>query len=204
LLSKGEIILKNSSDFIGSALGTSEANTRGILAQAQGLGPWAEKDASALLLRSGLPPQRCAQALALAELLRRALHRTLVREPAFEAPSRVRQFVQLQLQSRPHEVFALMYLDAQNRLIRWEELFRGTLTQTTVYPREVVRRALEEHAAAVILVPNHPSGVAEPSLADEHLTRQLQEALRLVDIRVLDHLVVVPGQVTSFAERGLL
>jgi DNA repair protein RadC len=101
-------------------------------------------------------------------------------------------------------VFAVLFLDAQNRLIRLEEMFRGTLTQTSVYPREVVKRALELHAGAVILAHNHPSGVAEPSRADEFLTRTLSDALQLVDVRVLDHLVVGQAQVVSFAERGLL
>jgi len=101
-------------------------------------------------------------------------------------------------------VFAVLFLDAQNRLLRLEEMFRGTLTQTSVYPREVVKRALDLHAAAVILAHNHPSGLAEPSRADEYLTQTLKTALALVDIRVLDHLVVGQSDVVSFAERGLL
>ena len=103
-----------------------------------------------------------------------------------------------------HEVFALMFLDAQHRLIRWEVMFRGTLTQTSVYPREVLKRALELQAAAVILLHNHPSGAAEPSRADEYLTQTLKSALAMVDVRVLDHLVVAHAEVVSFAERGLL
>ena len=110
----------------------------------------------------------------------------------------------LQLGGRAHEVFAVLFLDAQSRLIALEEMFRGTLTQTSVYPREIVKRSLDLGAAAVILAHNHPSGAAEPSRADEFLTQTLKSALSLVDVRVLDHLVVGQGQVVSFAERGLL
>ena len=110
----------------------------------------------------------------------------------------------MKLGGLPHEVFAVLWLDAQNRLIAFEELFRGTLTQTSVYPREIVKGALARNAAAVILAHNHPSGVPEPSRADENLTRILKEALALVDVRVLDHLVVASTGVTSLAERGLI
>jgi len=103
-----------------------------------------------------------------------------------------------------HEIFAVLFLDAQHRLIACDEMFRGTLTQTAVYPREVVKQALRHNCAAVILAHNHPSGVAEPSRADEALTRALQSALALVDVRVLDHIVVGAASSTSFAERGLL
>ena len=123
---------------------------------------------------------------------------------SISSPSAARDYCRLKLAALPHEVFAVMWLDAQNRLIAYEELFRGTLTQTSVYPREVIKAALRNNAAAAILAHNHPSGVAEPSCADEMLTRTLKEALALVDVRVLDHLVVSTGGVTSFAERGLI
>ena len=116
----------------------------------------------------------------------------------------MKDYLGLQIAHREHEVFAVLFLDAQNRLLRFEELFRGTLTQTSVYPREVVKRALTCHAAAVVLAHNHPSGAAEPSRADEFLTQTLKRALQLVDVRVLDHIVVGRGEVVSFAERGLL
>jgi DNA repair protein RadC len=116
----------------------------------------------------------------------------------------VKDFVGLRLGGLPYEVFAVLYLDAQHRLIEMKELFRGTLAQTSVYPREVVRQALLTNAGAAILVHNHPSGVAEPSRADEALTMSLKSALQLVDVRVLDHLVVGTGCVVSFAERGLI
>ena len=108
----------------------------------------------------------------------------------FEAPAAVKDYLRLQLGPHPHEVFAVLFLDAQNRLLALEEMFRGTLTQTSVYPREVVKRALELRAGAVILAHNHPSGAAEPSRADEYLTQTLKSALALVDVRILDHLVV--------------
>jgi DNA repair protein RadC len=112
--------------------------------------------------------------------------------------------VRLQLGAYQHEVFAVLFLDAQQHLLRLEEMFRGTLTCTAVHPREVVKRAIELHAAGVVLAHNHPSGVAEPSHADRALTEQLSRALALIDVRVLDHLVVARDQVLSFAERGLL
>jgi DNA repair protein RadC len=132
------------------------------------------------------------------------LRHELERRPLFDAPAKVREYLRLQLAERGHEVFAVLFLDAQNRLVALEEMFRGTLTQSSVYPREVVKRALELHAAAVILAHNHPSGAAEPSRADEYLTQTLKSALALIDVRILDHLVVGHSAVVSFAERGLL
>ncbi len=123
---------------------------------------------------------------------------------ALASPEAARDFVRLRLADRPHEVFAVLFLDVQNRVIAYQEMFRGTLTQTSVYPREVVIEALACQASAVILVHNHPSGLATPSRADELLTSTLKQALALVDVRVLDHLVVTRSQVLSFAETGLL
>lgn len=120
------------------------------------------------------------------------------------SPQAVRDYLRLRLVSLEHEVFAVLFLDAQNRLIAYEELFRGTLTQTSVYPREIVKAALKHNAAGLILAHNHPSGVAEPSLQDQALTRTLAEALALVDVRVMDHFVVAGGGTVSFAERGLI
>jgi DNA repair protein RadC len=119
-------------------------------------------------------------------------------------PQAVRDYLRTRLACLPHEVFACPFLDSQNRLIACEELFRGTLAQTSVYPREVVKAALARNAGAVIFAHNHPSGVAEPSRADELLTATLKQALALVDVRTLDHLVVAGSQAVSFAERGLL
>ena len=141
---------------------------------------------------------------AVLELARRAVAQRLKERELFDSPEAVKHYLQLQLASRPHEVFAALFLDAQHRLIAMEELFRGTLTQTSVYPREVVKHALHHHAAAVILAHNHPSGCVEPSRADEALTRTLQAALALIDVRVLDHVIVAPGHALSMAERGLV
>lgn len=123
---------------------------------------------------------------------------------ALTSPAAVRSYLRLKLADRQHEVFVAVFLDAQNRVIAFEELFRGTLTQTSVYPREVVKEALARNAAAVILCHNHPSGVAEPSIQDQALTRTLTEALALVDVKVLDHFIVAGAAALSFAERGLL
>lgn len=126
------------------------------------------------------------------------------RGEALTSPQAVRDYLRLRLADREHEVFVALFLDNQNRLIACEEMFRGTLTQTSVYPREVVKAALKHNAAAMIFSHNHPSGVAEPSRADELLTTALKLALALVDIRVLDHIIVAGEKTTSFAERGLL
>lgn len=152
----------------------------------------------------GLGPAKRAEIVAVMEIARRALAQTLRAAPVFESPQAVKDYVGLQLGGLGHEVFAVLFLDHQHRLLQLEEMFRGTLAQTSVYPREVVRRALALNAGAVILAHNHPSGVAEPSRADEHLTTTLKSALALVDVRVLDHVVVGQGQVVSMAERGLL
>jgi DNA repair protein RadC len=142
--------------------------------------------------------------MAARELVRRALAETMRERDMLGSPAAVRDYLRITMAERHHEVFTVLFLDAQNRVIAPEEMFRGTLTQTSVYPREVVKRALALNAAAVILAHNHPSGVAEPSRADELLTQSLRSALALVDIRVLDHLVIAGSKVVSFAERGLL
>ncbi|HEY0821290.1 MAG TPA: DNA repair protein RadC [Rhizobacter sp.] len=152
----------------------------------------------------GLGPAKRAEMAAVLELARRSLAQELMERPLFDSPARVKDYLRLQIGGKPHEVFVVLFLDAQNRLIRAEEMFRGTLTQTSVYPREVLKRALELGAAAVLLAHNHPSGAAEPSKADEFLTQTLTRALGLIDVRVLDHLVVAPAEVVSFAERGLM
>ncbi|HTH80674.1 MAG TPA: DNA repair protein RadC [Ramlibacter sp.] len=141
---------------------------------------------------------------AVMELARRAAAQQLKEREVFSTPDAVKHYMQLHLAHKPHEVFAVLFLDAQHRLIAMEELFRGTLTQTSVYPREVVRRALQLEAAAVVLAHNHPSGTVQPSRADESLTQTLKSALALIDVRVLDHVIVAPGQSFSMAERGLL
>ena len=152
----------------------------------------------------GLGPAKRAELLAVTEIARRALAEQMRAAPVFDSPQAVKDYVALHLGGHAHEVFAVLFLDGQHRLLQLEEMFRGTLTQTSVYPREVARRALALKAGAVILQHNLPLGVAEPSRADEHLTQALRSALQLLDVRVLDHLVVGRGQVVSMAERGLL
>jgi DNA repair protein RadC len=152
----------------------------------------------------GLGDAKYAQLQAVLELARRALAETLRAGDALGSPGAVRDYLRLTLAKREHEVFLAVLLDAQNRVLVCEELFRGTLTQTSVYPREVVKCALEGNAAAVIFAHNHPSGVAEPSHADQVLTQSLKQALALVDIKVLDHFIVAGAATLSFAERGLI
>jgi len=152
----------------------------------------------------GLGSAKYAQLQAATELSRRALMAEMKSGINLSSPTAVRDFLRLSIQHRQVEVFVGLFLDAQNRVIAVEELFSGTLTQTSVFPREVVRRALHHNAAGVIFAHNHPSGVAEPSHADETLTQALKEALALIDVRVLDHFVVGRGATLSFAERGLL
>ena len=142
--------------------------------------------------------------MAVLELARRALAQQLREREVFGSPNAVKHYLQLHLAAKGHEVFAVLFLDAQNRLLGMEELFRGTLTQTSVYPREVVLRALHHQAAGVVLAHNHPSGSVQPSRADEALTQTLKTTLALVDVRVLDHVIVAPGQALSMAEEGLL
>lgn len=169
-----------------------------------GMGGLLHTSADALRQIKGLGPAKRAEMVAVLELARRALAHRLQQTPVFDSPQAVRDYLQLQLGGRHHEVFAVMFLDNQNRLIALEELFRGTLTQTSVYPREVVLRALHHHCAAVVLAHNHPSGAARPSRADETLTATLKAALALVDVRVLDHFIVTRDQAASMAEMGLV
>jgi DNA repair protein RadC len=152
----------------------------------------------------GLGPAKRAQLLAVLELARRALAQRLRERTVFDSPQAVTQYLQLQLAAKPHEVFAVLFLDHQHRLIAMEEMFRGTLAQTSVYPREVVLHALRHGAAAVVLAHNHPSGGVQASPADIALTEILRSALALVDVRVLDHIIVAPGAGMSMAQQGLL
>lgn len=169
-----------------------------------GLGGLLAADVPKLMQAQGLGAAKAAQLAAVIELARRSAREGLRAGSALTSPGAVRDYLRLALASRPHEVFLVLFLDSQHRVLSDAELFRGTLTQTSVYPREVVKAALAANAAAVIFAHNHPSGVAQPSHADELLTRQLKEALALVEVRVLDHFIVAGSQALSFAERGLL
>ena len=152
----------------------------------------------------GMGQAKFVQLQAVLEMSRRALHEEMQSGDALNSPRAVREYLQLLLRSRQQEVFVAIFLDAQHRVIASEELFQGTLTQTSVYPREVVKRALAHNAAALIFAHNHPSGVAEPSESDRLLTEALKQALQLVDVRVLDHFIVAGAACLSFAEKGWL
>ena len=157
-----------------------------------------------LLDIKGLGQAKTAQFAAAIELARRAMAEELKERSALTSPGAVRDYLRVALGHRPHEIFVCIWLDAQHKVIGIEDAFEGTLTQTSVYPREIVKRALVRNAAAVIFAHNHPSGVAQPSQSDELLTRNLKEALALVEVKVLDHFILAGNQAISFAERGLL
>lgn len=177
---------------------------RDWLARAGSLRALLEAGPEALGALPGLGPARWAELQAALELGQRHLAATLERSDVMQSPEATRHYLARRLRGRRREVFAVLFLDTQHRLIAFEELFQGTLDSCAVHPRQVVERALALNAAAVILAHNHPSGVAEPSAADRHITERLREALGLVDIRVLDHFVVGEGRAASFAERGWL
>lgn len=177
---------------------------RQLLEHFGSLGGIVGADQQAFTAIEGLGAAKYVQLQAAVELARRALAQEMRGADNLSSPQAVRGYLRLLLEHRPVEVFVGLFLDAQNRLIAAQELFSGTLTQTSVYPREVVKSALRHNAASVIFAHNHPSGVAEPSRADESLTRALKQALALIDVRVLDHFVVGQSQILSFAERGLL
>ena len=153
---------------------------------------------------NGVGEAKYVQLQAVLEMARRALAEQIKTVDALSSPQAVRDYLKLTLARLPHEVFVAVFLTAQNRVIAVEEIFRGTLTQTSVYPREIVKRSLAHNAASVIFAHNHPSGEASPSQADRSLTKALADALALVDVRVLDHFIVAPGASLSFAEQGIL
>lgn len=176
---------------------------RDLLGHFGGLRPLLQADKRAFCQARGLGDAKYVQLQAVLEMGRRHLAATLERGDAITSPQATRDYLNARLRDYPFEVFACLFLDNRHRVLAFEELFRGTIDGASVHPREVVRRVLYHNAAAVILAHNHPSGVAEPSRADEAITRRLQEALGLVDVRVLDHIIVADAMV-SFAERGLL
>ncbi|HEX7370363.1 MAG TPA: DNA repair protein RadC [Rhodanobacteraceae bacterium] len=174
---------------------------RDLLAGAGGVNALLTSDLAAV---PGLGPAKRARLIAALELARRALGEELGTRTALVSPRDSAAFLKAQLAHKPYEVFACLFLDNRHRVLAFEEMFRGTLDGASVHPREVVRASLKHNAAAVILAHNHPSGVAEPSAADRNITRQLRDALQLVGVRVLDHLVVGAGEPTSMAARGLI
>ena len=187
------------------ARGASALDVAHALCAERGGLPGVVRATPALLASArGVGAAKAAKLAAGVEIARRVLHAEVANRDALTSPDAVRDYLKLRLAPETVEVFVGLFLDSQHRLIAAEELARGTLAQTSVYPREVVKAALARNAAAVIFAHNHPSGVAEPSRADELLTQSLRSALALVDVRTLDHLVVAGPRVTSFAERGLL
>ena len=152
----------------------------------------------------GLGQAKYVQFQAVLEIGRRHLWETMERGDALTSPQHTYDYLSTRLRGYPHEVFACLFLDNRHRVIEYEELFHGTIDGASVHPREVVRRAITHNAAALILAHNHPSGAAEPSQSDTHITQRLKEALALVDVRVIDHIIIGDGEITSLAERGLL
>ena len=177
---------------------------RGLIADFGSLRELLNAEAQRCLAQAGIGPARYAILKAAVELARRHFREALRIGPALAAPEATRTFLLAQLRDRPYEVFCCLYLDNRHRLIAFEELFRGTIDRAGVHPREVLRQTLLHNAAAVIFAHNHPSGVLEPSQADELITRRLKEALGLVDIRVLDHFIIGDGLCFSFSEHGLI
>jgi len=175
-----------------------------LLQQFGGIGGLLRAERGDLMACAGMGPGKFAQLRAAMELTRRQALQTMSAGDAFNSPAETRRFLQYHLGSQRREVFSCLFLDSQNRVLRCEDLFYGTLDGAAVYPREVAVRALQAGAAAVIFAHNHPSGVAEPSAADRRITQRLCSALGLLDIRVLDHIIVGSGREYSFAEEGLL
>jgi DNA repair protein RadC len=209
LLARGAFVLSDA-ELLSLLLRTGVAGrsaldvARDLLTRFGGLAPLFGAPLPQVAAAPGLGPAKAAMLVAVTELVRRSLAVEATAADALTSPQAVRDYLRLTLRARPYEVFVGIFLDSQNRLLAFEEMFRGTLAQTSVYPREVVKAALARNAAAVIFAHNHPSGVAEPSRADELLTQALKQALALVDIRTLDHFVVAGSHLVSFAERGLL
>lgn len=210
LLARGAAALSDT-ELLALLLRTGLAG-KGVMTLAQelvetfgGLAGLLHTDARALGRIKGLGgPAKRSQLVAVLELARRAMAEQLRARQVLDTPEALAHYLQLHLAHRGHEVFAVLFLDAQHRMIALEEMFRGTLAETSVYPREVVVRALDLQAAAVVLAHNHPTGLVHPSRADEALTRGLRAALALVDVRVLDHVIVGPGQSLSMAQQGLM
>jgi DNA repair protein RadC len=177
---------------------------RDLLTQYGGLRCLLEADQATFCQGLGLGPAKYVQLQAILEMSRRYLEATLQRDGVLQGVADTRRYLTAKLRHEPHEVFACLFLDNRHRIIFFEELFQGTIDGASVHPRQVVKRALYHNAAAIILAHNHPSGIAEPSRADEQITSRLKEALSLIDVRVLDHFIIGDGQIFSFAERGLL
>ena len=189
---------------IGCAGKSAVDLARELLQQYGGLRPLLESDQTEFCKGLGLGSAKYAKLQAVLEMSRRHLSASMKEGDLLTSPDLVRRYLSAQLRHQPHEIFAVLFLDNQNRLISYDEIFFGTIDGASVYPREVVKKALVRNAAAAILAHNHPSGIAEPSQADKHITDRLQSALDLVGVRVIDHMIIGDKEVISFAERGLL
>ena len=190
-------------DLLASVIGGKDLARR-LLRRFGGLRPLLHTDAATLATEPGIGDGRSALLRALPELARRYFEQSMPVGEAIRSPADTQAFMHAKIRHLGHEMFCCLYLDNRHRVLRFEELFRGTIDGTSVYPREVVKQALSVNAAAIILAHNHPSGVAEPSQADERITRRVKMALELVDIRLLDHLVIGDGTTTSLASRGMI
>lgn len=207
LLRRGAAVLSDA-ELLAVLLGSGVAGcnvldlARGLLARFGGLRPFLEADREAVLLEPGLGPVKYAQLQALLEIGRRYLDESIERKPVLESPASVRRYLKSMLRHESSEVFGCLFLDSKHRPLAFEILFRGTIDRASVYPREVVRRALQHNAAALILCHNHPSGSSEPSQDDVHLTLSLKRGLALIDVRVLDHIIIGDGEPLSMVEQG--
>ncbi len=200
----------NDTELLATLLGTGGAQlsvielSESLLQDFGGLRGLLQAGRDALEAQRGLGPAKTAKLLAVLELSRRYLHQVLVRGDPLESPGATEQYLKSVLRDHPNEVFACLFLDTRHRVIAFEELFHGTIDGATIYPRVVAEKALRHGAAALIVAHNHPSGISEPSLADQAITRRLKDALALLDIRLLDHFVVGDGAPVSMAARGML
>jgi DNA repair protein RadC len=190
-------------ELLARVIGSKDLARR-LLRRFGGLHPLLHTETALLTTEPGVGGARSALLLALPELARRYFEGSLPVGKAIRSPADTQAFLHAKIRHLGHEMFCCLYLDNRHRILRFDQLFRGTIDGTSVYPREVVKEALAINAAAVILAHNHPSGVAEPSQADERITRRLKSALELVDIRLLDHLIIGNAETTSLASRGLL
>ena len=209
LLAKGAAALSDA-ELLAILLRTGTAGrsaldvARDVLKNFQSLRKLIACDQQRFCAEPGLGPARYAELQAAAEIARRQLSQTMQAGPSLSSPRATRDFLSARLRDLEHEVFCCLYLDRRHRLIQFEELFRGTIDGASVHPRDIVKNALQRNSAAIIIAHNHPSGIAEPSQADELITQRVKEALALVDIRLLDHIIVGDGICVSLAERGLL
>jgi DNA repair protein RadC len=209
LLAKGAAALSDA-ELLAILLRTGTAGrsaldlARDVLNHFQSLRKLIASDLQQFCCEPGLGPARFAELQAAAEIARRQLSETLRSGPSLSSPRATRDFLSAKLRDLEHEVFCCLFLDKRHRLIQFEEMFRGTIDGASVHPREIVKIALQRNSAAIIIAHNHPSGVAEPSQADELITQRVKEALALVDIRLLDHIIVGDGHCVSLAERGLI